>query len=53
MTKKEEKELVKLLTKLYKKDWNFNWNSEDDGFQLILQVYTKQKQLTKGKQCKR
>jgi len=25
MTKKEEKELVKLLTKLYKKDWNFNW----------------------------
>jgi hypothetical protein len=53
MTKKEEKELVKLLTKLYKKNWNFNWNSEDEGFQLILQVYTKQKQLTKGKQCKR
>jgi hypothetical protein len=48
MTKKEEKELVKLLTKLYKKNWNFNWNSQDNGFQLILQVYKKEKQLIKG-----
>jgi hypothetical protein len=48
MTKKEEKELVKLLTKFYKKDWNFNWNSEDDGFQLILQVYKREKTTNKG-----
>ena len=45
----EENQLVKLLTKLYKKDWNFNWNSQDNGFQLILQVYKKEKQLTRGK----
>ena len=41
MTKKEENQLVKLLNKLFKKVWNFNWNSQDNGFQLILQVYKK------------
>ena len=48
MTKKEENQLVKLLTKLYKKDWNFNWNSQDNGFQLILQVYKQEKTTNKG-----
>ena len=49
MTKKQEKELVKLLTKLYKKNWNFSWQGVDNGFELILQVYKNDKQLTKGK----
>ena len=48
MTKKEENKLVKLLTELYKKNWNFNWNSQDNGFQLILQVYKKEKTTNKG-----
>ena len=50
MLKKDETKLVKLLNKLYKKNWNFYWKSYDNGFQLILDVYKKDKQLTKGKQ---
>ena len=47
MTKKQEKELVKLLTKLYKKNWNFSWQGVDNGFQLILQVYKNDKPTRK------
>jgi hypothetical protein len=39
MTKKEETKLVSLLKKLYGKDWSFNWKGQDNGFELILQVW--------------
>jgi hypothetical protein len=44
MKKQEEKKLVKLLKSLYGKNWLFNWKSQDNGFELNLQVW-------KGKKC--
>jgi hypothetical protein len=38
MTKREEAQLVKLLRKLYGEDWQLNWQGEDDGFSLIIEV---------------
>jgi hypothetical protein len=38
MTKKEENQLVALLKRLYGKDWQFTWKSEDGGFSLKLEV---------------
>ena len=38
MTKKEENQLVTLLKKLYGRDWQFTWKSEDAGFSLKLEV---------------
>lgn len=38
MTKKEENKLAALLKKLYGRDWQFTWKSEDSGFSLKLQV---------------
>lgn len=38
MTRKEEQELVRLLKKLYGENWQFEWQGEDDGFQLTIQV---------------
>ena len=44
MTKREEAQLVKLLRKLYGEDWQFEWQGEDDGFSLTLQVNHNQEQ---------
>ena len=38
MTKKEEAQLVALLKQLYGDAWQFEWQGEDDGFSLTLQV---------------
>ena len=38
MTKREEAQLVKLLRKLYGEDWQLNWQGEDDGFSLTIEV---------------
>ena len=38
MTKKEENQLVTLLKKLYGQDWQLNWQGEDDGFSLTVEV---------------
>jgi len=38
MTKKEENQLAALLKRLYGKDWQFTWKSEDGGFSLKLEV---------------
>jgi len=38
MTKKEENKLAALLKKLYGKNWQFTWKSEDSGFSLKLEV---------------
>jgi hypothetical protein len=38
MTKKEELELVRLLKKLYGENWQFEWQGEDDGFSMTIQV---------------
>jgi len=39
MKKKEEQKLVKLLKSLYGKKWLFNWQGQDNGFALTLQVW--------------
>jgi hypothetical protein len=44
MTKKEENQLAALLKKLYGKDWQFTWKSEDLGFSLKLEVEKKSKE---------
>jgi hypothetical protein len=44
MTRKEENQLVALLKKLYGKDWQFTWKSEDSGFSLKLEVEKTQKE---------
>ena len=38
MTKKEENQLAALLKKLYGRDWQLNWQGEDDGFSLTVEV---------------
>jgi hypothetical protein len=38
MTKKEEAQLVSLLKQLYGDAWQFEWQGEDDGFSLIIEV---------------
>jgi len=38
MTKQEEAQLVRLLKKLYGENWQFEWQGEDDGFSLIIEV---------------
>jgi hypothetical protein len=38
MTKKEQAQLVALLKQLYGDAWQFEWQGEDDGFSLTLQV---------------
>jgi hypothetical protein len=38
MTRKEENKLAALLKKLYGRDWQFTWKSEDSGFSLKLEV---------------
>ncbi len=38
MTKKEEAQLVSLLKQLYGDAWQLEWQGEDDGFSLTLQV---------------
>ena len=35
----EEQKLVKLLKSLYGKNWLFNWQGQDNGFELNLQVW--------------
>jgi hypothetical protein len=32
-------QLVRLLKTHYKKDWSFHWKSQDDGFELYLQIF--------------
>ena len=39
MKRKEEQKLVKLLKSLYGKNWLFNWQGQDKGFELNLQVW--------------
>jgi len=39
MKRKEEQKLVKLLKALYKKNWLFNWQGQDNGFELTVQVW--------------
>ena len=39
MNKKNETKLVSLLKKLYGKNWSFTWKGQDNGFELILQVW--------------
>jgi hypothetical protein len=36
--KKEEAQLVSLLKQLYGDAWQFEWQGEDDGFSLIIEV---------------
>ena len=38
MTKKEENQLTALLKKLYGRDGQFTWKSDDAGFSLKLEV---------------
>ncbi len=38
MTKREERQLVQLLKKLYGEDWQFTWRGEDDGFSMTIEV---------------
>ncbi len=38
MTQREEQELVRLLKKLYGENWQFEWQGEDDGFSMTIQV---------------
>jgi len=44
MTKKEENQLVALLKKLYGQDWQLNWQGEDDGFSLTIEVQKQPKE---------
>ena len=39
MKKTHEQKLVKLLKSLYGKNWLFNWQGQDNGFELTLQVW--------------
>ena len=39
MKKTDEQKLVKLLKSLYGKNWLFNWQGQDNGFELTLQVW--------------
>ena len=39
MKKTDEQKLVKLLKSLYGKDWLFNWQGQDNGFELTVQVW--------------
>ena len=38
MTKQEEAQLVRLLKKMYGENWQLNWQGEDDGFSLTIEV---------------
>ena len=38
MTKQEEAQLVRLLKNLYGENWQFEWQGEDDGFSMTIQV---------------
>ncbi len=38
MTKREERQLVQLLKRLYGEDWQFTWRGEDDGFSMTIEV---------------
>ena len=38
MTKREERQLVQLLKKLYGEDWQFRWKGEDNGFSMTIEV---------------
>jgi hypothetical protein len=39
MKKTDEQKLVKLLKSLYGKNWLFNWQGQDNGFELTVQVW--------------
>ena len=39
MKKTDEQKLVKFLKSLYGKNWLFNWQGQDNGFELTLQVW--------------
>ena len=43
MKRKEEQKLVKLLKSLYGKYWLFNWQGQDNGFELTVQVWKEKK----------
>ena len=34
-----EKDLAKFLTEKFGKNWSFEWEGEEDGFSLVLQVW--------------
>ncbi len=38
MTKREERQLVQLLKRLYGEDCQFTWQGEDDGFSMTIEV---------------
>ncbi len=38
MTKREERQLVDLLIRLYGTDWQFRWKGEDNGFSMTIEV---------------
>ena len=46
MKKTDEQKLIKLLKSLYGKNWLFNWQGQDNGFELILQVWKGKKWKT-------
>ena len=37
-----EKDLAKFLTEKFGKNWSFEWEGEEDGFSLVLQVWNMQ-----------
>jgi len=47
MTKREERQLVDLLIRLYGNDWQFHWKGEDNGFSMTIEV----EKITKETAC--
>ena len=37
-----EKDLAKFLTEKFGKNWSYQWEGEEDGFSLVLQVWNMQ-----------